>query len=196
MQKTISILEKQLEETLITLEQKNNFELALNSYREIENELLSLIESNTDDVKDISRVLAQVYLRQAGMLRQLGHMEEANKVHLKELDYAKLSENSIAHAQSLFSSAIHLLSNRQMEEGLSILEEAKSAFEKGETDDHKQGVGWYWIILADLGNKKLINVSSAEIVDFCNKALEILVPLNNKPGVSRAYEARAAAGKL
>jgi len=192
MEMNIRSLEKQLEETLITLEQKNKSESALNSYRTIEHKLLVLIESNNEDNKEIYRVLSQVYLRQAEMLRELGQPEEASKVHEKELEYAKRSQNSLTQAQSIFSSAIHLLSNRQMEEGLSLLEEAKRAFEKGDTNDHKQGVGWYWIILADLGNKKLIKVSRSDIVDYCNKALEILLPINNEAGVLRAYKAMAS----
>lgn len=41
--------------------------------------------------------------------------------------------------------------------------------------------------------KKLISVSSEEIIDFASKAIGILTPIQNFPGISRAYQARATA---
>lgn len=88
------------------------------------------------------------------MLRLLKRLDKVTIVNKKEIESTKLSGNTITYAQSLFSTGINLLSNRKMEEGLALLNMARKSFEVGNTPEHKQGVGWYWIILAD-GNKCL-----------------------------------------
>lgn len=195
MVNNILSLEKKLEDALILYEQQEKYELALEHYKEVENEVYKMIEHNEVDVSHAYKLLAQCYLRQAGMLRQLGRLNEANVINKKEIESARLSGSSIVYAQSLFSTGINLLSNRQIEEGLSLLLEAKKSFQEGNTSDHKQGVGWYWIILADLGNKGLINVSNEDIINYASKAIAILTKIQNIPGISRAYEARSIAYK-
>lgn len=153
MKKNLVTLEKQLEDALHTYEQQEKYELALQQYQKVEHEIHQMIENSEVDDAHAFKLLSQCYLRQAGMLRQLGRLEEANMINKKEIESARRSGSSIAYAQSLFSTAINLLSNRKIGEGLSLLEEAKISFEEGETSDHRQGVGWYWIILADLGIK-------------------------------------------
>jgi tetratricopeptide (TPR) repeat protein len=193
MNESIQFLEKQLKDALIAYEQQEKYELALEKYKSVENEIHRLIEDGEGEIGQAYQLLAQCYLRQAGMLRQLGMLDEASKINKKEIESARLSGSSITYAQSLFSTGINLLSNRQMEEGLHLLIEAKKSFEEGDSIDHKQGVGWYWIILADLGNKKLINVTSEEIIHFASEAIDILTEIQNAPGISRAYQARAIA---
>lgn len=193
MENRLLLLEKRLEEALVLYEQQEKYELALEHYRDVELEVANLIESNGPEAAPAYKLLAQCYLRQAGMLRQLGRRVEANEVNKKEIESAKLSGDSIAYAQSLFSTGINLLSSRQIEDGLSRLKEAKDAFEKGESADHKQGVGWYWIILADLGNKGMIPAGNDEIIEYATKAIAILTEIGNLPGIARAYEARAIA---
>lgn len=195
MRKNIQTFEKQLGDALITYEQQDKYELALQQYKIIEYEIYQMIENGGGEVSQAYRLLAQCYLRQAGMLRQLGRLEEASVINKKEIESARLSDSSITYAQSLFSTGINLLSNRQIEEGLSLLMEAKKSFKEGDTSDHKQGVGWYWIILADLGNKKLISATNEEIINFASKAIGILTDIQNIPGISRAYAARATAYK-
>jgi hypothetical protein len=187
--------EKKLEDALILFEQQEKYDLALQNYKEVENEVQKIIEQNKGETAEAYKLLAQCFLRQAGMLRQLGRLEEASLINKKEIESARLSGSSIAYAQSLFSTGVNLLSNRQIEEGLSLLMEAKKSFEEGDTSDHKQGVGWYWIILADLGNKGLINASNKEIINYATKAIVILTQIQNNPGVSRAFEARSIAYK-
>jgi hypothetical protein len=78
-----------------------------------------------------------------------------------------------------------------MEKGLDRLEEARKIFENGNTFDYQQGLGWFWILQADLANTGIIVRQSSEILQFTGKALEILTQLKNWPGVARAYAARA-----
>jgi tetratricopeptide (TPR) repeat protein len=189
--KDISILEKELEAALMIYEQQGKYDLALERYQEVEKAINQLVANNKGDLTDAYKLQAQCFLRQAGMLRQLGRFEEASVVNKKEIESARRSGNSIAYAQSLFSSGINCLSNRQIQEGISLLEDAKRAFEKGDSMDHKQGVGWYWVILADLGNKKITCATNEEIIQFANKAIEILTDIENIPGIKRAYQARA-----
>ncbi|WP_053364818.1 hypothetical protein [Bacillus sp. FJAT-27245] len=195
MENRLLLLVKKLEEALVLYEQQEKYDLALEHYREVELEVAKLIESNLADGASANKVLAQCYLRQAGMLRQLGRRDEANVINKKEIESAKLSGDSIAYAQSLFSTGINLLSSRQIEDGLSFLNEAKDAFEKGESADHRQGVGWYWLILADLGNKGMIPAENNETIEYATKAIAILEDIGNLPGIARAYEARSIAYK-
>lgn len=188
-------LEKNLEEALIKYEQVGKFGLALQHYKEVEIEVKKYIINNAVEATQAHKLLAQCYLRQAGMLRQLGRLDEANVINKNEIESARLSGSSITYAQSLFSTGVNLLSNRQIEEGLYLLMKAKNSFEEGNTSDHKQGIGWYWIIQADLGNKGLIKVSNDEIINNASKAIAILTQIQNIPGVERAYQARSIAYK-
>jgi tetratricopeptide (TPR) repeat protein len=192
MKNDLQVLEKKLEESLVTYEQKEKFEVALQHYQRIEYEIYELFK-NEPLTHEAYGLLAQCYLRQAGMLRAIGKLEEATLINKKEIESARLSGSSISYAQSLFSTSINFLSCRQIEEGLSYLNEAKNLFESGDTIDHQQGVGWYWIILADLGIKNIIKVSKEDIVQYANRAIDILTPINNVPGISRAMNARLIA---
>jgi hypothetical protein len=81
----------------------------------------------------------------------------------------------------------------EITEGLHLLEDAQNVFESGESYDHKQGLGWYWILQADLANAGLVEKDPAEVVEIATRALEILEPIENWPGVARGYAARAVA---
>jgi hypothetical protein len=88
--------------------------------------------------------------------------------------------------------ANHLVA-REIEKGLRLLEEARILFENGNSYDHRQGLGWYWILQADLVNAKIVEKTPSEVIEFADRALEILKPIENWPGVARAYAARAKA---
>ena len=70
---------------------------------------------------------------------------------------------------------------------------ARDLFECGDSYDHQQGLGWYWILQADLTNAGMLSGEPAEVLAMAQRALEILEPIENWPGVARAYAARAAA---
>ena len=61
--------------------------------------------------------------------------------------------------------------------------------------EHIQGLGWYWIIMSDLGNKGIIASSNEQIINYSSKAIKILTQIQNTSGVSRAYNARSIAYK-
>ena len=86
------------------------------------------------------------------MLRAMQRISEAEQANQSELFYAEKSGDEIAFAQSLFSTGVQKISTGEKEKGLDYLEKAKAVFRTGNTVDHQQGLGWYWIIQADLAN--------------------------------------------
>ncbi|MFE8700799.1 hypothetical protein ACFYKX_09245 [Cytobacillus sp. FJAT-54145] len=195
MSNKLLYLEEKIEETLVSFEQVDKYDRALQQYIQIENEIHKYMKNNEVNFTQAQKLLAQCYLRQAGMLRELGRTEEANEINKKEMESARLSGSTIAYAQSLFSTGINLLSSRRIEEGLNFLRKAKKVFEAGNTSEYLQGVGWYWIIMADLGNKGIVSATNEEIINYANKAIKILTPIQNSQGISRAHEARSIAYK-
>lgn len=188
----IELLEKEMEEILIKFEQKDKFNEALQGYKSIEVQLHRLLDTLTD--KEVAySVLAQCYLRQGNMYRVLGNAIEATRCSEKEAESARLSGNSIVIAQSIFSEGITLISNKQLQPGLTLLDRSKELFDSGETFDHLQGSGWYWIIKADIANQGITESTPEETIDFANKAIKILEPIENWRGVSRAFLARSIA---
>ena len=84
-----------------------------------------------------------------------------------------------------------LLTGGQVEKGLTYIEQSRPIFEKGDSFDHKQGLGWYWILQAELGLAGLVEAEPQGLLDFLDTALEILEPIENWAGVARAYGLRA-----
>jgi hypothetical protein len=52
-------------------------------------------------------------------------------------------------------------------------------FENGNSYDHHQGLGWYWILQADLANAKIVEKPPSVVVEIADHALEILKPIEN-----------------
>ncbi|WP_108670333.1 hypothetical protein [Peribacillus acanthi] len=190
---TFNRIEKEMEEILHTYEQHNKFKEALQGYLEIEEKIVDFMNKSEEGKTVGYRILSQCYLRIGNMYRSLGNPVEANKYNLKELECASRSGDTITYAQSIFSKAINLISNKNVQEGLKFLDQSKELFTSGSTFDHIQGVGWYWIIKADLANKGIVPQPNEAIIEFSNLALEQLLPINNYPGIARAYQARSIA---
>ena len=74
--------------------------------------------------------------------------------------------------------------------------EACELFEEGDSYDHQQGLGWYWILQADLANAGIIDRQPSEVIEIADRVLKILKPIENWPGVARAYAARAKAHEV
>ena len=91
------------------------------------------------------------------------------------------------------SNGTNLIVGGEIQRGLSLIKEARSLFEQGQSYDYRQGLGWYWILQADLGNAGLLGEQGPEATAAADRALEILLPLENWPGVARAHAARAQA---
>ncbi len=174
--KSIREIEENIEEVLNKYEIKEENERALEEYKKLEKDLtsLSINDSEQECFKEYNRVLAYLYMREGNILRILGNAEEAIKVQKLEIEAARNSEDEITLARSLFSSAVQNISSGNIKEGTLLLEEALQEFNKGNSTDHKQGAGWIWIIRADIMNAEIIEANHEEIVETCNKAIELL----------------------
>jgi len=190
----IKTYEKEIEQILTALEQANKLSEALSAYRAVEAKIETLaLTPNHPAFKEQQRVLAYCLMRQANLLRQMGEMQEAEVVSERELAAARASAHDITLARSLMSRGATALARGEINSGLGLVEKARALFAAGESYDHKQGLGWYWILQADLGNAGIIQGGLSKVFDAVNQAITILLPLKNWTGVARAYAARAKA---
>jgi len=132
-------------------------------------------------------------MRQGNILRQMGQTLEALELGEREIPAAQASGDELTLARSLMSNGTNLIVGGEVERGLIMVEEARSLFEAGDSDDFKQGLGWYWILQADLANAGLVDIQATEVIQAADQAFAILSPLENWPGVARAYAGRAQA---
>jgi tetratricopeptide (TPR) repeat protein len=184
-------IENKIEDTLWSLEIKGELENALEIYNEAE-KMLEAMEISPDHpaYTEQQRVLAYCLMRQGNLMRQLGKSKEALALSEREIKAAKASKDQIMLARSLMSNGTNRIVGGDSESGLELLEGARELFESGESYDHQQGLGWYWILQADLSNAGVIKRDSSEIIEITTRILEILKPMENWPGVARAYAAR------
>jgi tetratricopeptide (TPR) repeat protein len=190
----IKEIENQVEKALWGQEVHDELEHALKIYQDAEAKLTALgLREDNPAFAEQQRVLSYCLMRQGNILRQTEKPQEALALGERELAAARASGDEITLARSLMSNGTNLIVSRKIEPGLSLLEEGRDLLEKGDSFDHKQGLGWYWILQADLANAGLVKREPAEVVDIATLALEILKPIENWPGVARAYAARAKA---
>lgn len=189
--------EKRIESSLWKLENQDMLAEALEQYQVVAKELENMeIKAQSPDYFEQQRVLAYAYLRSGNILRQLGRSSEAIQAGERELECARESGNDIAVARALMNFGTTLLMGGQVENGLTYIEQSRPIFEKGESFDHKQGIGWYWILKAELGLAGLVETEQNEVLNFINMACEILKPIENWAGVARAYGLRAKVYEL
>jgi tetratricopeptide (TPR) repeat protein len=186
--------EDRIEDALWSYEVKGQLEDGLNEYRAVETDLAALsISSDQTAYSECQRVLAYCLMRQGNILRQIGHSAEALELGEREIAAAQASGDELTLARSLMSNGTNLIVGGEVGRGLSMVEEARSLFEAGDSDDFKQGLGWYWILQADLANAGLVDIQATDVIQAAGQALAILSPLENWPGIARAYAARAQA---
>jgi tetratricopeptide (TPR) repeat protein len=180
--------EDQIEDALVSFEIPGDLMKALAVYQVVESDLEALAISSGDVAHaEYQRVIAYCLLRQGNILRQMGQTTEAQKLSEREVAAARASGDQLTLARSLMSNGTNMIVGGELEEGLTLLEEARTLFEAGDNDEFKQGLGWYWILQADLGNAGIIELEVGEIVGAADHALE------NWPGIARGYAARAKA---
>ena len=190
----IKEIESQIDKALWEFEIHDQLEKALGIYQQTEAQLMALeLHEYDPDFTEQQRVLSYCLMRQGNMLRQLKKPRDALALSEREIVAARLSRDEITLARSLMSNGINRIVAGEVDPGSSMLEEALAHFKNGESQDHKQGVGWCWIIQADLANAGLVNKGAAEVVIIATQALDIVKPIENWPGVARAYAARGAA---
>lgn len=190
----IQAIEAELEQVLHEYEQAEDLETALKHYWILEERLLALeIPPEGALFQAQQRVLAAVFMRQANILRQFGRGEKAAEVSICELEAARNSGDDLTLARSLISYGATLIFSGDIEPGLQYMEEARQAFSRKDSFDYRQGLGWYWILRADLANAKVIEGGAQEALEAASQAIGLLEPIENWPGVARAWAARAIA---
>ncbi|NJD60211.1 MAG: hypothetical protein C3F13_06435 [Anaerolineales bacterium] len=190
----ILTIENQIENALHELELHEKLDEALDRYQQY-GQLLSALEIGQEEPEyaDQQRVLSYCLMRQGNILRQLGKPDEALPLSEQEILAARRSADDITLARALMSNGTNLIVSGMIDDGFKLIDEARQLFEQGKSYDHRQGLGWYWILEADLANAGLIKKDPVDLENIASQALEILEPLENWPGVARAYSARAIA---
>lgn len=184
--------EERIDSALWKLENQEKLAEAMEQYMAVAAELESLeVEARSTDYHEQQRVLAYAYLRIGNVLRQLGRSDEALQAGEKELECARESGDDVTYARTLMNFGTTLLIGGQVEKGLAYIEQSRPIFEKGDSFDHKQGLGWYWILQVELGLAGLVEAEPQNLMGFLDTALEILKPIENWAGVARAYGLRA-----
>jgi tetratricopeptide (TPR) repeat protein len=190
----IKAIAEQIEQALWGLEVHEELEKALEVYLEAEAKLVHLeITPDNPAYAEQQRVLAYCLMRQANILRQIGKPGEAFALSEQEITAARASGDEITLARSLMSNGTNYLVAGEIDKGLGLMDEARDLFENGDSSDHRQGLGWYWILQADIANAKIVEKEPREVIEIASRALEILKPIENWPGVARSYAARAKA---
>ncbi len=190
----VARIEREIERALWAHEVPGALDQALAAYTAAREELLALdVSSDPAAGRAQSRVLAYCLMRMGNVLRQLGRHGEAAALAEQELSAARASGDALTLGRSLMSHGVTALRSGARNQGLAELEEAREAFERGSTPDHVQGLGWYWILQADLRNAGLVPGGPEEALAAADRARELLLPIENWPGVARAHAARARA---
>lgn len=187
-------LEERTEAALGRLEQDNRWAEALAIYHEAGAELDALAIPRGDPAfRPGRRLRAYLYLREANALRALGRTAEAAPLTDKEFSAAMASADRLSIARATLSLGATCLVNGEVERGLKLLADARPMFEHSDDLEHRQGLGWWYLVQADLSNAGLAQPDPAYALECAGKALEILRPIANWPGVARAHAARARA---
>jgi tetratricopeptide (TPR) repeat protein len=193
----IKEIEDQIEKALWEYEVHNDLVKALNAYLEAEAKLEALrISADDPAYPEYQRVLSYSLMRQGNILRQLGKPQEALALSEREIKAARASGDEITLARSLMSNGTNLIVAGKIEQGTGLIDEAIVLYKKGNSYDHLQGLGWCWILQADLANAGFMKREPAEVAELATRALELLKPIDNWPGIARAYAARAKAYDL
>ncbi len=190
----VSRIADEIEEALWAWDVPGDIERALAVYRQAEQKLQALdLAADHPAYATQQRVLAYCLMRQGNVLRHLGEPEQALALGRRELAAASRCGEDIQWGRSLISNGTNYVVAGAVSQGLEKMEQARALFQSGDSHDHQQGLGWYWILQADLANGGVITRDPGEVVAVANRAIKILKPIENWPGVARAYAARANA---
>lgn len=187
-------LEQRTEAALGTLEHAGRWAEALAIYQSAGAEVDALAIPRDDPAfKSARRLRAYLLLREANALRALGRPAEAQPLAERELSAAMASGDRLSMARAMLSLGATCLANGEAERGQRLLDDARPMFEHVDDREHREGLGWWHIVQADLGNRGLLPRPPEHALAAAAEALAILRPLRNWPGIARAYAARARA---
>jgi tetratricopeptide (TPR) repeat protein len=187
-------LEARTEAALGTLEAEGRWGEALAIYRTAGAEVEGLGIGRKDAAHRAARKLrAYLYLREANALRALGRQAEAAPLADQELSAAMASGDHLSIARAMFSLGTTCVANGEVERGLRLLADAKPMFAHHEDEAHRQGLAWWHIVMAELGNGGFSAETPRTALDQADEALKILRTLKHYPGMVRAHQARAGA---
>jgi tetratricopeptide (TPR) repeat protein len=187
-------LEVRTESALGALEQNDRWAEALEIYCSAGTEVDALRVPRPDPAYKPARQLrAYLYLREANALRALGRQAEAAPLGDLELSAAMASGNRLSIARAMFSLGSTCVANGEIERGLKLLDDARPMSEHNADPAHRQGLGWWYLIQADIGNTGLVRTAPEYALQASERALSFLRPLENWPGIARAHAARARA---
>ena len=190
----LAALEQRTDDALGRLEQDGQWAAALARYQAAGAELDTLGIPRADAAyKPARRLRAFLYLRQANALRALGRHAEAQPLADLELSAAMASGDRLSISRAMFSLGTTCVANGEVERGLKLLADAGPMFAHHDDVEHREGLGWWHIVQADLSNLNISPAAPEQALTDADAALSILRPLENWPGVARAHLARAAA---
>ena len=187
-------LETRTDEALGSLEQDGRWPEALAIYQAAGAEVDALAVPRRDPAyRAVRKLRAYLYLREANALRALGRHAEAGPVAEQELSAAMASGHQLSIARAMFSLGSTCIANGETARGLKLLDDSRPMFEHHDDPEHRQGLGWWHLIQADIGNDGLVPTPPEYALQSADQALAILRPLENWPGIVRAHTARAKA---
>jgi tetratricopeptide (TPR) repeat protein len=187
-------LETRTEAVLGTLEQDGRWAEALQVYHDAGAAADALSVPRGDPAyKPARKLRAYLYLREANALRALGRQTEAQPLAERELSAAMASGDHLSIARAMLSLGSTCLANGQAERGLKLLADAGPMFAHHDDPEHRQGLGWWHIVQAEVSNAGLSPATADQALADAGQALALLRPLENWPGIARAHAARAAA---
>jgi tetratricopeptide (TPR) repeat protein len=184
--------EEAIEDALWHLEIEGEAALALAEYERVTHELETALSVGQVKEADALAVLSYGYLRQANIVRIQGDLEKAHALGEVSVRLGRASDDPLALARALLNHAGTLAMTKDPALRPS-LDEALSLFSAGSSKDHVQGVGWHWILVADLCDAELLPGGSSKAIDAAKSALDVLIPIDNRQGIVRAWSALARA---
>jgi|GEM_PF-843886 len=190
----LTALESRTDAALGRLEQDGQWTAALQHYQAAGAELDALAIPRRDPTfKAAHRLRAFLFLREANALRALGRHADARPLADAELSAAMASGDRLSIARAMFSLGSTCVANGEVERGLKLLADAGPMFAHHTDALHRQGLGWWHIIQADLSNLGVSRTPPDQALRDADAALALLRPLENWPGIARAHAARSAA---
>lgn len=193
---TLTEIETHAESALMVLEGMGRWEEALEVARMAGasvDELTIDRKTQRDQFKAAKRLRAYLYLREANALRALGRASEVADLGDKELQAALLSGHGLTIARAMVSLGSTKLANGDLDNGLRLLNEARPMLEHHDDFDHKQALGWWYILQADIRNNGMVADTPEAALALADQGLALVRPLKNWAGIARAHQARAKA---